>query len=273
MAAVALFAAFFPENPAALTEQDRQEAIRSVILLYTAVTFGAALLTWFFVDESEDPVGAPGRPAFPWAQIRSVFQMRVVWLQTAIVVCAYVGYKGIDYYSLFAVDAYGMSEVEGSRISAIAAWVRPFAALGAGLLGDRILSSRATSLAFVLLGVGYLVPVFTNIGPSTISIFFLNVAVTSAAVYGLRAVYFALLEEGAIPTMATGTAVGIVSVLGYSPDIFLNVLAGWLIDTYPGAPGYRYFCFMMMGFAAVGLSASFTFTRVARRSHRRQTAA
>ena len=270
VAAVAFFAGFFPEDPAALTDEDRREAIRSVILFYCAVTFGAALMTWFFVKEPDKPIDVPERAAFPWARIRSVFRMRVVWLQAIIVICAYVGYKGIDYYALFAVDVYEMSEVEGSRLSAMAAWIRPVAALGAGLLGDRIFSSRATSLGFVLLGVGYLVPAVTEIGSAAITIFFLNVVVTSVAVYGLRGVYFALLEEGGVPAVATGTAVGIVSVLGYSPDVFLSVLAGWLIDLYPGAPGYRYFCFLMVGFATVGLAASFLFTHLANLSRHRQ---
>lgn len=264
--AVALMAFFFPDDPAALTNEDRREAIRGVILFYTAVTFGAALMTWFFVKE---PEGAPriARSArFPWARIGAVFRMPVVWLQAVVVICAYVGYKGIDYYALFAVDVYGLGELEGSRISAEAAWIRPVAALGAGLLGDRIFSSRATTLGFLLLALGYGAPLVSDIGSATITIFFLNVVVTSVAVYGLRGVYFALLEEGAIPAVATGTAVGIVSVLGYSPDVFFSVLAGWIIDSYPGAPGYRYFCLLMIGFATVGFAASLRFTQVARLS-------
>ena len=264
--AVALFAVFFPEDPAALTEEDRRAAIRGVILFYTGVTFAAALLTWFFVKEPEAGGDVSQRTRFSTARIFEVFRMPAVWLQALIVICAYVGYKGIDYYSLFAVEVYGLSEVEGARISAMGAWVRPFAALGAGLLGDRILSSRATSIGFILMGSMYLVSAVTEIGSATVSIFFLNVAVTSAAVYGLRGVYFALLEEGVVPAVATGTAVGIVSVIGYSPDVFFSVLAGWLIDSYPGAPGYRYFCLVLVGFASVGLLASLSFTRVARLS-------
>ena len=58
--------------------------------------------------------------------------MPALWLQALIVVCAYVAYKGIDYYSLFAVEVYGMSEVEGARVTAVRAWLRPLAALAAG---------------------------------------------------------------------------------------------------------------------------------------------
>jgi len=267
---VAFFADFLPEDPAQLTNQDRREALRSVILFYSAVTLGAALLTWFFVKEPGDSTGFSERRAFPWERIRSVFRMRAVWLQAIIVICAYVGYKGVDYYALFAVDVYDMSEVEAARLSAMTAWLRPVAAMGAGLLADRIFSSRATGLLFALVAIGYGIPVVTEIGSATITVFFLNVVVTSVAVYGLRGVYFALLLEGAVPAVVTGTAVGLVSVLGYSPDVFFGVLAGWLIDSYPGAPGYRYFCFGMMGFAAIGIVASGFFARVTSRSLQRR---
>jgi nitrate/nitrite transporter NarK len=259
--AVGLFGLLFPENVETLSDQARREAIRGVILFYTSVTFLAALLTWFFVKEPEVGTEVKPQKAISLEQVRRVFAMRAVWLQALIVVCAYVGYKGIDYYSLFAVDVYGLSEVEAASLSAATAWVRPFAALAAGLLGDRIRSSRATALCFVLLGLAYLLPLLADFGSPALSLFFVNVAVSSAAAFGLRGIYFALLEEGAIPAVATGTAVGIVSVVGYSPDVFFGVLAGWIIDGYPGLLGYQYFSFVVVGFASIGLLASIFFTR------------
>ena len=64
-----------------------------------------------------------------------------VWLQAVIVVCAYVGYKGIDNYSLYAVQGHGMNEVEGAKVSTLSAWIRPVAAVGAGWVADRVSAS------------------------------------------------------------------------------------------------------------------------------------
>ncbi|MDE0886897.1 MAG: MFS transporter [Myxococcota bacterium] len=259
--AVGLFALFFPENSESLTESARQDAIRGVILFYTGITFLAALLTWFFVAEPAEASPPPNQPRVSGADIRKIFRMPAVWLQALIVVCAYVGYKGIDYYSLFAVDVYGFSELEAARLSAATAWVRPFAALGAGLLGDRIRHSRAIGLCFVLLALAYVLPLVVDFGSPGLPLFLINVAVSSAAAFGLRGIYFALLEEGAIPAVATGTAVGVVSVLGYSPDVFFGVLSGWIIDEYPGWVGYQIFSIVMMGFALLGLAGSLLFSR------------
>jgi hypothetical protein len=119
-----------------------------------------------------------------------------------------------------------------------------------------------------VVAVGYLAPVVLEIDSLALSVFLLNVFVTAAAAYGLRGVYFALLEEGAIPAVTTGTAVGIISVLGYSPDVFFSPLAGWILDTHTGPEGYRIFCLVMVGFAAAGLLASIAFTRRTRAAMR-----
>jgi hypothetical protein len=259
--AVGLFALFFPENSESLSESARMDAIRGVILFYTGVTFLAALLTWFFVAEPKGEFPPRVRPIVSAEQVRGVFTMRTVWLQALIVVCAYIGYKGIDYYSLFAVEVYGLSEVHAARLSAATAWIRPFAALGAGLLGDRIRASRAAGLCFVLLGLAYLLPLLADFSSPALPLFLLNVGISCAAAFGLRGIYFALLEEGAIPAVATGTAVGVVSMVGYSPDVFFGVFAGWIIDGYPGWAGYQFFSFVMVGFALMGLIASVFFSR------------
>ena len=84
----------------------------------------------------------------------------------------------------------------------------------------------------------------------------LNVAVASLAVFAMRGIYFALLEEGGIPLAVTGTAAGIVSTIGFTPDIFMPLLGGVLLDAFPGQTGYRYFFLTTAAICSVGLVAS-----------------
>ena len=53
--------------------------------------------------------------------MRLVLARPVVWLQAAVIVCAYCGYKGLDNYSLYAVQVIGMNELEAAGF---VAWVR-----------------------------------------------------------------------------------------------------------------------------------------------------
>lgn len=258
-AALALFQALMPEDPAAATDAVRARALRGIIYMYTGVTAGAGILCWLFVSEPGHS-GPPGDSL--WRHIGRVIRLPKVWLQALIVVCAYVGYKGVDDYSLYAVQAYGMNEVDGARLSTLSAWVRPFAAVGAGWLGDRISASRVSALCFAAMVGSYAWLAFAMPRPSVLWVLYLNVLITCAAIFGLRGVYFALFQEAAVPLAATGTAVGLVSLIGYTPDIFVNLVAGWLLDRTPGVEGHQHFFTFLLATSAIGLVAALAFRRL-----------
>ena len=79
------------------------------------------------------------------------------------------------------------------------------------------------------------------IKPGLFWLFFINIVAISIGIYALRGLYFAIMEEGKVPLIYTGTAVGVISVIGYTPDIFMGPLMGWLIDRSPGPEGHRRF--------------------------------
>ena len=64
------------------------------------------------------------------------------------------------------------------------------------------------------------------------------------------------LEQGGVPVAVTGTAVGLVSVIGYTPDAFAPVLSGLVLDAYPGARGYQILFLLMGGLSFLGLVAA-----------------
>ena len=91
---------------------------------------------------------------------------------------------------------------------------------------------------------------------SITNIIYGNLILTCAAVYGIRGVYFALLEETNVTFNITGTAVGLISVIGFTPDIFFHSIAGRLLDAAPGLEGHQHFFAMLAVIAAVGMAAS-----------------
>ncbi len=97
--------------------------------------------------------------------------------------------------------------------------------------------------------------------PGVASMFYLmmfNALLAATMIFALRAIYFALLEEGKVPLAVTGTAAGVVSAIGFTPDIFMPEIFGYLLDTYPGAEGYRYFYFIIAGICILGFGAAMT---------------
>ena len=260
---VAIFAALLPTDVASATLADRAAALTWIIHIYSAITFGVAVLVWVTVPEVDLPDGSAPEQRLSWQGVRGVVGMKAVWLQAVIVVCAYVAYKSTDDFSLLARDAFGYDDVEAARLGTISFWVRPFAAVGAGILADRITSSRAITVSFAVLIVGSSAIASGALRPDMSWMIVGTVAGTSVGIYALRGIYFALLQQARVPLVFTGSAVGLVSVVGYTPDVFMGPAMGWLLDRSPGALGHQHVFATVAGFAVVGLVATLMFERAA----------
>jgi len=268
--AALLFAFLFPEGIGDAAMEDKRQALRMVILGYTFITATAGVFVWFALadphpsEQRELEEWKPGAESV-WAHIMQVLRLPAVWLISLVVICAYVAYKGFDNYSLYAVEGFGMSEVEAAKIVAIGAWMRPVAALAAGLLGDRFLVSRMTVACFALLLASQLFFAVLTPQPGVAWVLLLNILIGGSAMFGLRGLYFALFEEARIPAAVTGTAVGLVSVVGYTPDIFVSYTGGVLLDQSPGLAGHQHYFFFLAAFAAIGLLVSVVLMRMLQR--------
>ena len=269
MAAI-FFGFLFPDGIATASFEDKSQALQAIIYGYTFITATAGIFVWFALgdshpsDQRDLDEWKPGTENV-WAHIMQVLRLPTAWLISIIVICAYVAYKGFDNYSLYAVQGFGLSQVEAAKIVAIGAWMRPFAALGAGLLGDRFLVSRMTVVCFAMLLVSQLLFAILTPQPSLAWVLLLNILAGSSAMFGLRSLYYALFEECRIPAAVTGTAVGLVSVIGYTPDIFVSYTGGVLLDRSPGLTGHQHYFYFLAVFAAIGLVVSLVLMRKLRR--------
>ncbi len=234
---------------------EQTKALQAIILLYICMAFLAAGLIWILIPESENTESDSFANSFKG--IKQVLRNRVVWLQAAIVITAYCGYRSLDYYSLYAVEVLGMDDLSASKFVSNAAFLRPVAAVAAGFVADRISASKVIGRLFAISIVAFILLALLKPTSFGEQIIYANILITFAAVYGIRGVYFALLNETQIKVNLTGTAIGIISVIGYTPDIFFAAMAGRILDADPGLVGYQHLYILMAIFAAIGLIAIF----------------
>ena len=257
--AVWLLSTILPADLDALTHLQRQHAIQSVIYFYTFMTLFAALLVWWIIPESRSTDAAARSRVF--VDIKSVLQQRVVWLQAIIIICAYSGYKGLDNYALYAHEVLGMNEVESAQFTSFAAYLRPIAAIATGIIVDRFIASRVIMVMFIVLIASYSLLSFSLPSTYGIDLIYGTILVTFVAVYGIRGVYFALIEETKIASHITGTTVGLVSVIGFTPDIFFASIAGRILDATPGAVGHQHYFLLLALFSVIGMLATLMLAR------------
>jgi len=259
-----LFSAILPADAAAATLEQKRLALVQVIWLFTAFTAATSAVVWFWVPDSSAGSDSGGRLSL--RGVSAVVRLPAVWLQACIILCAYVGYKATDDFSLFARDVFDYDDVASAGVGTLAFWLRPVAAVCAGWLGDRFRRLPMIVGSFALLLLMALVIAFGPLGPGVGWMLAFTVAGTCTAVYALRGLYFAVFGEGRVPIAFTGSAVGLVSVVGYTPDIFMGPLMGYLLDSAPGEPGHRHLFAAVAIFAAIGLAAAIEFNRRASNS-------
>ena len=92
--------------------------------------------------------------------------------------------------------------------------------------------------------------------PYLVAMLLINSALIATAVYALRGIYYALLEQGNIPLALTGTAVGMVSVIGYTPDVLAPIVSGLVLDAWPGSKGFQVLFLLIGTVCIMGLCAS-----------------
>lgn len=246
---VAVFAFAMPDDAALATGAERRAAFRSVILLYSLAAFATAALVWILVPPRKH-AGDPSTGLFHSAA--AVLTRPLVWAQAAVIICAYCGFKGLDNYSLYAVQVLGMDEVDGARLATYASYIRPLAAVGAGLLADRWAVSKTLGLMFGVMLASCLPLSSLMPGGTALVVIYGSLLVSMFAVFALRGIYFALLEENEVPPHLTGAVAGTVSFVGFTPEIFFGPVTGRILDANPGAVGHQNYFLFLAGVAAVG---------------------
>lgn len=235
------------------------DAMRSVLVGYAVVTMSVAVVVWFGLPPSLDNLADEGRRV----AATDVFRLGrnpCVWLLATVVLCGYCTYKTQDYYGQYLEDLHGFGKQQSARLTSMLSILRVFAAFGAGFLADRWLGpARTVGAAFAVLVAAFLALAFGPPSGGYLALAVTSIALAWAAGCGLR-IYFAMLAESGIPRPLTGTATGLVSLVGFTPDIFWPLLAGWLIASARAsgdvAPGYQQLWLLLAAISAVGLVAA-----------------
>ena len=249
---VLIFALFLPENMESASLAERQHAFRYVILFTSGLVAFIGFLVWFFMKDEIVAKNSETRSVHPLKNIAEVLKYKSVWLLMIIVLCGYVGYKLTDIFSLYAAEIMGMSEVNAAKIGTFQLYLRPIVCVSVGLLADRTRAALWLMIGFGITLIGALIFASGIVTEGIFLLFVLSMVLSASGTYAVRTMYFAALKEGVIPLAVTGAAVGAISVVGYTPDIFVGPIMGYLLDNSPGIWGHQQVFIMLLIFSLIG---------------------
>ena len=257
---VVVFGSMLTEGIATISIDDKKNSFSLVIYITSAFVITVGILCLIFL-RSKGTDDELIKEKIGLGQLFEVLKIPSVWYLMVIILCAYFGYKVTDIGSLYANEVMDYDEINSANLATILLFLRPVLGLLIGLFASSIKSANFLVISFVFLLTGSSIFASGVNSPNLNLLFLISVIIVAVGAYSARFLYFAVLQEGRIPLYLTGTAVGIISFIGYTPDIFSGPLIGVLLDNNPGEYGHQ-LVFVVLGiFSIIGLIAAVGFKR------------
>lgn len=244
---------------------DKQSAMVAVIYLYSAVVFVAAILIMIFVESdkklaamSENKGERAESEKFHIKDVGLLLKNKYIYLMGGIIFMGYAVFWTVYYIGGFLQEVKMMDAVTVASITVVILWMRPVGGFIGGYFADKIGRPKTNGIALagaaLFLVAAALLPL-TGLGINA------AVIVLGIFLYAIRGTYWSFLGMSKIPTAMMGTAIGLISFIGYLPDILLPQMNTYLWARFGGQGGYvAYFIvsavFGVLGIAIIAVYAS-----------------
>lgn len=216
---------------------DDATGMKYIIIFYSIITIISGLLVfWKMKDENIEE-----SEKLSFKEIGKVLRLPAVWIIGIVTFCNYVFTLSLYYFTPYATGILGMTVTLGATLAAVKRFVSPISNVGGGYIADKVGTGNLLLVSFLAMAAGTLAILFLPLSTSSIIIFIILFLVIYFFYNVNYALTWAMMSEGNIPEQYSGTAAGIISTVGYLPEIFCSLLAGILIDGYPGVTGFRYY--------------------------------
>ena len=255
---VLIFSVLITEDVSSLTLSEKQEVFKYVIGASSLIVFiiGIVVYAYLKIELKDDEKIGNIKSLIELAKLKSV------WLISFIILCAYMGYKITDVYSLYASEVMLFDEINAARVGALQQYLRPIVCISVAFFTDKNGNINNILIGFFVMMLGSILFASGLIKVSMNILFFISLIIVATGTYAIRGLYFSILKDGKIPYILSGTAIGLISIVGYSPDIFATPLYGYLLDNFPGIRGHQYVYLILFISSIVGIYVSLKFKKL-----------
>lgn len=235
-----------------------QLGLNWIIIFYSVCPIVCAIILAIILKEPEKETKEKSEP-FKLKDVVQVMKMPAVWMMIVITFSTYTFNISFYYFTPYASDVIGASAVFAAIITVLAQYIRPVSSIAGGCVADKFGKGQTMLVGFLTMAVGTSILVLVPKLDASLQVGLLIVACTVIylAMYSNFGIYFSLLSEGRIPLEKSGVAIGLVSTLGYLPEVLCPLVAGKTLDVYTGVTGYHIYFMGMIAIALVGATFCF----------------
>ena len=242
----------------------RQLGMVNVIVIYTVFATVLGIVMLFMKGTDREPSSTDSEKIH-LSDLLFIVKQPTIWLLCIILAAVYhVFWATIEFPSFAETGGFAMPLAAATTLGATKLWMRPFGGVFAGMLGDRIGNVRVMEWLFLASIVCCLYLALMPTTPNIAWTLWVFIFPFGLLAYGLRGVFWALLYECPVPARALGTAIGFISIMGYSSDGYIPQVSAYLHTNYETGTAYQLFFTYVAIAATIGLAASWLLRRITR---------
>lgn len=241
------------------TFADPAAGLKVVFMINAGVNLAAGIVCQvMLVPQSKlDTPQEGSQSSFSFKLVGKVLANPLIWIIALLVFCSYGVYSNSYYFTTYLTSIKGLDANVGAQLSLIrVTYMMCIASFVGGFAANKL---KSTTKWYIVCAAGsalgiasFALLMNTGISVVVLSVISILPSAFMLLVYGLTS---SLYEEYNIPLAVTGTAIGIVAILGYTPDLLFQPILGGFLDKQ-GDAGYQSIFVFFLVIAAVGLAGA-----------------
>jgi MFS family permease len=242
---------------------DKREALIAVIYMYSIMLLVVSALVMIFVQDDKKLIGSKDDKAnkFQWSYVGMLFKNKYVYLHGGIIFMGYIVFWTVYYIGGFLESNVGLDSVTVASIMVVVLWMRPIGGFLGGMLADKFGRTNVQLVALVIASTCLILAAVLPVSLGQ-AVFFPLVVILAIFFYTIRGTYWSLLGDYKLEAFILGTAIGVVSFIGYLPDVLIPIANTMLWNTFGPQGGYNAY-FIMSGLSGfVGVVLVIIFARM-----------
>ena len=178
-----------------------------------------------------------------------------------MILSAYSAYKLTGVFGTYARDVWSFSLKNANYFAVMIQFLRPIIVILIGSVADHFSPSKVMIPCFICILFSSLIIGLGGSETNYFIIYFCLFIIIALGTYSLRGLYFGVIEEIKAPIQVTGTLVGIISVIGFTPDIFMSLLIGYMLGNDPTVLEYQKLFILFTLFPLLGVVFAYLFKK------------
>lgn len=230
-----------------------------VLYLYSILCILTGVAAVIFVPHNKIPLEERENGMNVIKDMIEVAKMPITWMLAVCIFSIYTVYTTSSYFTPFMTEVFGVSAATAALVATFKNHLfRPISGIVGTFLttktGSSIPSMKiSVAVLTILIGITLVLPV----SAAFVMVISIVIGLIGLMTFVLRGLYFAPVGEVGTPKRLLGAAMGLISTIAFTSDMFNFKIVGRILDNNPGISGYKMvfiYILVLLGISFVSLA-------------------